>query len=91
MNIPSSERLEKVYGESVESAARLKALAEQFQEKYGHDEAAFFTAPGRTEIIGNHTDHNGGKVIAGSIDLDTVGAAFPNNSNVIHIDRKSVV
>ena len=37
MNIPSSERLEKVYGESVESAARLKALAEQFQEKYGHD------------------------------------------------------
>ena len=47
MNIPSSERLEKVYGESVESAARLKALAEQFQEKYGHDEAAFFTAPGR--------------------------------------------
>jgi galactokinase len=85
MNIPSSERLEKVYGESTESAERLRALAENFQKKYGHDEAEFFSAPGRTEIIGNHTDHNGGKVIAGSIDLDTIGAAQPNNSSVIHI------
>lgn len=85
MNIPSMERLEKVYGESVKSAERLSALAENFQKKYAHDEAEFFSAPGRTEIIGNHTDHNGGKVIAGSIDLDTIGAAYPNNSNVIHI------
>lgn len=85
MNIPDSKRLEKVYGESVKSAERMKALAENFRKKYGHDEAEFFSSPGRTEIIGNHTDHNGGKVIAGSIDLDTVGAAFPNNSNEIHI------
>lgn len=85
MNIPSSERLEKVYGESTKSAERFRALAENFQKKYGHDEAEFFSAPGRTEIIGNHTDHNGGKVIAGSIDLDTIGAAQPNNSSVIHI------
>jgi len=85
MNIPSIERLEKVYGESVKSGERLSALAENFQKKYGHDEAEFFSAPGRTEIIGNHTDHNGGKVIAGSIDLDTIGAAYPNNSSVIHI------
>ncbi|MDE5697307.1 MAG: galactokinase [Lachnospiraceae bacterium] len=85
MNIPSSERLEKVYGESAKSAERFQALAENFQKKYGHDEAEFFSAPGRTEIIGNHTDHNGGKVIAGSIDLDTIGAAQPNNSSVIHI------
>jgi Galactokinase len=85
MNIPSIERLEKVYGESVKSAKRLSALAENFQKKYAHDKAEFFSAPGRTEIIGNHTDHNGGKVIAGSIDLDTIGAAYPNNSSVIHI------
>lgn len=85
MNIPSSERLEKVYGESVQSAERFKALAENFKKKYGYDSAEFFSSPGRTEIIGNHTDHNGGKVIAGSIDLDTIGAAYPNNSDVIHI------
>lgn len=85
MNIPSIERLEKVYGESVKSAERLSVLAKNFQKKYGHDVAEFFSAPGRTEIIGNHTDHNGGKVIAGSIDLDTIGAACANNSSVIHI------
>ncbi len=85
MNIPSSERLEKVYGESTKSAERFRVLAENFKKKYGNDEAEFFSAPGRTEIIGNHTDHNGGKVIAGSIDLDTIGAAQLNNSSVIHI------
>ncbi len=85
MNIPNSERLEAIYGESTKSAARFRALADHFQEKYGHDEAVFFTSPGRTEIIGNHTDHNGGRVIAGSIDLDTIGAAAKNDSNVIHI------
>lgn len=85
MNIPTSERLEKIYGESVQSAERFRALADNFKKKYGHDEAAFFTSPGRTEIIGNHTDHNGGRVIAGSIDLDTIGAAAKNDSNVIHI------
>lgn len=85
MNIPSSARLERVYGESIKSAERFSALAENFKKKYGHDEAEFFTSPGRTEIIGNHTDHNGGKVIAGSIDLDTIGAAYPNDSDVIRI------
>lgn len=41
MDIPSSERLEKVYGESTKSAERFRALAENFQKKYGHDEAEF--------------------------------------------------
>lgn len=85
MNIPNSERLEAIYGESTQSAARFRALADNFKKVYGHDEAEFFTSPGRTEIIGNHTDHNGGRVIAGSIDLDTIGAAAKNDSSVIHI------
>ena len=45
----------------------------------------FFTAPGRTEIIGNHTDHNGGMILAGSITLDTIAAAAPNGTSVIRI------
>ena len=85
MNIPSSSVLESVYGESVKSQARFEALAKTFAEKYGHDTPEFFSAPGRTEIIGNHTDHNGGLVIAASIDMDTIGVASPNNSSMIHI------
>ncbi|MGN0241026.1 MAG: galactokinase family protein, partial [Candidatus Weimeria sp.] len=71
------EVLEKVYGKDAEAAGkRFAHLADGFRGEYGSgEELSFFTAPGRTEIIGNHTDHNGGKVIAASIDLDTIGAA----------------
>ena len=85
MLIPNQAQLEKVYGESTESARRFQSLADNFARIYNHDTAEFFTAPGRTEIIGNHTDHNGGRVIASSIDMDTIGAACPNNTNIIHI------
>ena len=85
MNIPSNETLSRVYGESEQSSARYADLAKKFEELYGHTEAAFFTAPGRTEIIGNHTDHNGGLVLAGSITLDTIGAAAKTGTNVIRI------
>lgn len=96
MHLPSSEVLEKVYGESVRNAERFSDLAENFREQFHMEEAEFFSAPGRTEIIGNHTDHNGGKILAASIDMDTIGAACPNASDIITIvsegyDREFVI
>lgn len=44
-----------------------------------------FTSAGRTEISGNHTDHNNGKVLAGSINLDCVACAAANGTDEIHI------
>lgn len=85
MNLPEKENLQKIYGETEKSSARFTYLGEKFAEIYKHDHAEYFTSPGRTEIIGNHVDHNGGKVIAGSINLDTVGAAAPNGTDVIRI------
>ena len=85
MNLPEKENLQKIYGETEKSSARFAHLGEKFAEIYKHDHAEYFTSPGRTEIIGNHVDHNGGKVIAGSINLDTVGAAAPNGTDVIRI------
>ncbi|MBR3069069.1 MAG: galactokinase family protein, partial [Lachnospiraceae bacterium] len=85
MNIPSNETLSRVYGETEKSSARYADLAEKFEAQYGHKEAAFFTAPGRTEIIGNHTDHNGGLVLAGSITLDTIGAAAKTDTGLVRI------
>ena len=85
MNLPTKEQLVQIYGESKESGKRFAQLAEHFWQHYHHDSAAYFSAPGRTEIIGNHTDHNGGKVIAASIDMDTIGAAYPNGTRVVHI------
>lgn len=85
MNLPETAKLQEIYGETEISGARFKNLADNFSKIYGQDKAEYFTAPGRTEIIGNHTDHNGGKVIAGSINLDTIGAAYPNGTQTIHI------
>ena len=85
MNLPEKENLQKIYGETEKSSTRFAYLGEKFAEIYKHDHAEYFTSPGRTEIIGNHVDHNGGKVIAGSINLDTVGAAAPNGTDVIRI------
>ena len=95
MRLPEIATLEKIYGESQESMKRYASLAENFKEKFGSEEMEFFTAPGRTEIVGNHTDHNGGKILAGSISMDTIGAAYPNGTDVITIIsegyKKSIV
>ena len=48
----------------------------------------YFSAPGRTEIGGNHTDHQRGRVLAGAVDLDTVAAVRVNGTNVIRIRSK---
>ena len=50
--------------------------------------AAVFSAPGRTEIGGNHTDHQHGLVLAGSIDLDIIAAVTPNGENVIRVQSE---
>ena len=48
-------------------------------------QAALFSGPGRTEIGGNHTDHQHGHVLCGSVDLDMLACAVPNGKNVIRI------
>lgn len=85
MHLPSITTLKNVYGEDKKSLERFRKLGENFARQFGSEEMEFFSAPGRTEIIGNHTDHNGGKILAASINMDTVGAAYPNNTSEIHI------
>ena len=48
-------------------------------------EVSVFSAPGRTEIGGNHTDHQRGKVLTGSVDLDALACAAPNGSSLVRI------
>ena len=86
MGIPSQDVLSKVYGEDAERAqARLSALAGRYDEAFGTGDPEFFTASGRTEIIGNHTDHNGGKILAASITMDSIAAAQPTDDGVVTI------
>ncbi len=76
--------------ESTLAAAQARTLAavEEFQHIFRADErvsAALFSGPGRTEIGGNHTDHQHGRVLCGSVDLDVLGCAAPNGKRVIRI------
>ena len=59
-------------------------ILDTFASLYGEGEdVRLFSAPGRTEIGGNHTDHNHGKVLAASIDLDVVAAVSKRDDNII--------
>ena len=65
---------------------RCRRLLESLEAHYGPcPRAAVFSAPGRTEIGGNHTDHQHGLVLAGSVDLDVIAAVAPNGKNVIRM------
>ena len=61
------------------------ALDNGFQTAFGCASERYFSAPGRTEIGGNHTDHQRGRVLAGAVNLDTVAAVKLNGTNVIRI------
>ena len=79
--------LSSVYGEEnlAKEQARYKHLVTKFQECFGEGEVDFFSAPGRTEILGNHTDHNHGKVLTASIAMDTIAAARKNGTSLVHV------
>ena len=62
---------------------RYAEIAERFRSYFGEGDIAFFSAPGRTEVGGNHTDHNHGKVLAAGINLDAVAAAAARPELVI--------
>ncbi len=83
------ERLRRVYvtDEAVlAQRARYAALAETFAELYDASrDVRLFSAPGRTEVGGNHTDHNHGRVLAAGINLDAAAAAAKNDENVVRV------
>ena len=64
------------------------ALDAGFAASFSGTPQRYFSAPGRTEIGGNHTDHQRGRVLAGAVNLDTVAAVRPNGTNVIRIQSK---
>ena len=68
--------------------AKKCALNAGFAAAFGGDPSCYFSAPGRTEIGGNHTDHQRGRVLAAAVNLDTVAAVRPNGTDMIRILSK---
>ena len=68
-----------------QQAERYEALLNEFEEIRGIDDVELFSSPGRTEVGGNHTDHQHGRVLAGAVNMDNIAVAAKNNSDVIRI------
>ena len=70
-------------------AARYAAVLDGLETTFGpHAEAGLYSAPGRTEIGGNHTDHQHGRVLAGSVNIDMIAAAAPNSQNQLRVQSE---
>ena len=82
--------LKKLYGASYMAQRKRYAEAlEGFAQVFGAQrEVRIYSAPGRTEIGGNHTDHNRGVVMAAAVDLDIIAVAACNADNVIRVKSK---
>ena len=75
-----------IYGENAVSAqkARYAAAIDEFAKLYGENrEITLYSVAGRSELSGNHTDHNHGCVVAASIDLDIIAVAAKRDDNYI--------
>lgn len=81
-----NEQFSLLYQDIEAAKMRYLKACEGFLEIYGdRDNIRIFSAPGRTEVGGNHTDHQHGRVLAGSVDLDIIGIVAQNNNNVVRI------
>ena len=62
-----------------------RSLDAGFAAAFGGQPTDYFSAPGRTEIGGNHTDHQRGRVLAAAVNLDTLAAVRPNGTDTIRM------
>ena len=73
-------------GGAAGQAARYAAAVDSFCALFGKGRSGYlFSAPGRTEVGGNHTDHQHGRVLAAGVNLDVIAVVSPNNTGVITI------
>lgn len=64
---------------------RYAQAAAEFERLYGTKPLRFFSAPGRTEVGGNHTDHNHGRVLAAGVSLDVIAAVIPTDDGIVEV------
>ena len=83
----ATEQLTTLYGKRQDvvnyQQQRYATLAKQFIELFGDADVSIVSTPGRTEIGGNHTDHNHGRVLAASVNLDSIAVITPTEDNTV--------
>ncbi len=82
------ERLAEIYvdpGVLPYQCTRYQRAIREFENLYGSGEAEIYSAPGRSEVGGNHTDHQHGEVLAASINLDAIAIVRRTEENQIQL------
>ena len=64
---------------------RYTLAIKKFEKLYGEKDVRIFSAPGRSEVMGNHTDHQHGEILAASINLDAIAVTHKTDDNIIRV------
>ena len=78
-----SSKCAYLYRDIRAASERIARAADKFAGFFGDADVMLLSVPGRSEICGNHTDHNSGKVLAAAIDRDIIAVASKNDDGVI--------
>ncbi len=91
LDSPAGEKyLSQMYGDSKTARDKQKKRFRQLLAQFGgafpsHSKLRIFSASGRTEVCGNHTDHNGGRVLAAAVNLDNLAVVASNGEGIIRV------
>ncbi len=87
--ISNNSTFKELYGSNqdilIKQEKRYNSLIDKFNNNFGRRDLMIFSSPGRTEIGGNHTDHNYGRVLAGAVNMDNIAVAATNNTSTVNI------
>ena len=91
---PATERFARLYGhregELARQLTRYSRLVKAHEDLFHANQAPLYlvSAPGRTEIAGNHTDHNNGRVLAAAVNLDCVACVSPRTDDKVFVQSQ---
>ncbi len=71
-----------------EQTDRFAELFKMHKDVFNTSDVEFYSSPGRIEIVGNHTDHNGGKVLCAAINVDTLASVSKRSDGIIEVKSK---
>ena len=82
-----SSAFQFLYGKDSEAlqVERYRRVLCGFAARFGEFPVALISAPGRTELCGNHTDHQHGRVLAAAVSLDLIAAVHPNEGSTMRV------
>ncbi|MBO5912398.1 MAG: galactokinase [Clostridia bacterium] len=85
LNGKFDESFKILYGDVEFARKRYADAVDSFEAIYGEHEVRLFSAPGRTEVGGNHTDHQHGCVLAGSVNLDVIAVVAETDDGIVKV------